>query len=707
MRQTITLYIDGNRADCDTATLVQMTYTREELDNPTIVRNSYSQNVSLPSTPANDRIFSCYFRNDYRRDTGFNPLVRLPFVLHSDTGEVLEQGYLKLNSVAYTGRMAHSYSCTLYGGLGGFFYGLTYKADGSKKTLADLRYRMTEGGTEIDLDAQFPMSAAFVKHAWDDLKDGENNEFQFMNFAPANNGLPACKFSADKGIYKPGAVASGQIPNLYTSQDGYGPKSGADGYILVEMENEHTEWETQELRAYLQRPVLRMRYLLESLKWAVNTSGYNFVLDTYQLFDEEYWYYDGLWMTLPMFDRDKLDPVGCTMRDLLKNTATPADYLIGFAKMFGCVFNYDPVTKTITMQCRDRFYDTGLPVIDLTHRVDGGRAQTVAPFPFTNKYADFSLAEQGEFVKTYAEKYGRDYGSMRLDTGFEFDATAKNLLDGIVYKGAADAVESNRNYCVFGGATNPQYGSSINYNLKFAFSESVSWRLYKTENNETTEQECAPTPEPIRIFAYNPDYSDFMARPQFHDADNKATDGANVLLFFEGWVDTPANVQGGISIDEANFRLTDDKAAMESLNAGVPCWDFTPGNGQLVQSLPTFRRWERTLGSNVGDMLDFGIAREYITPEVPGQYAATMFENWWRAYLSDRYDPDARVLKCFVNLRGLGSLPELLRRFFFYDGSIWSLNKISNHSLTTLDPTECEFIRVQDMTNYTSGQKYI
>ena len=34
----------------------------------------------------------------------------------------------------------------------------------------------------------------------------------------------------------------------------------------------------------------------------------------------------------------------------------------------------------------------------------------------------------------------------------------------------------------------------------------------------------------------------------------------------------------------------------------------------------------------------------------------------------------------------------------------WVLNKISNYSLTTWDPTECEFVQVRDISNYTSGQ---
>ncbi|MBQ5903708.1 MAG: hypothetical protein IIW89_05160, partial [Alistipes sp.] len=57
MKREINLYINGQRADLDNNALVQMNYTAEDLTNPTIVKNSYSQSVSLLGTANNNRIF--------------------------------------------------------------------------------------------------------------------------------------------------------------------------------------------------------------------------------------------------------------------------------------------------------------------------------------------------------------------------------------------------------------------------------------------------------------------------------------------------------------------------------------------------------------------------------------------------------------------------------------------------------------------------
>ena len=72
----------------------------------------------------------------------------------------------------------------------------------------------------------------------------------------------------------------------------------------------------------------------------------------------------------------------------------------------------------------------------------------------------------------------------------------------------------------------------------------------------------------------------------------------------------------------------------------------------------------------------------------------------------DRYDVNTKVMKCRVDLSGHQVGQNLLRKFYWYEGSLWVLNRITNYSLTTYDPVECEFVQVQDKDNYLNGQTY-
>ena len=66
----ITLYIGGVAVDLDDNALVQMNYTAEELTNPTVVKNSYSQQVTLQGTPTNNKVFGSMFQLDRRTVSG-------------------------------------------------------------------------------------------------------------------------------------------------------------------------------------------------------------------------------------------------------------------------------------------------------------------------------------------------------------------------------------------------------------------------------------------------------------------------------------------------------------------------------------------------------------------------------------------------------------------------------------------------------------
>ena len=65
-------------------------------------------------------------------------------------------------------------------------------------------------------------------------------------------------------------------------------------------------------------------------------------------------------------------------------------------------------------------------------------------------------------------------------------------------------------------------------------------------------------------------------------------------------------------------------------------------------------------------------------------------------------DDDSAVVTAWVDLRGMRVDETLLRQFYAFDGALWALNRIIDHSLTTFGPTKCEFVKVQAITNYTT-----
>lgn len=367
-----------------------------------------------------------------------------------------------------------------------------------------------------------------------------------------------------------------------------------------------------------------------------------------------------------------------TKQMLLSTEGTPADYLLAICKSFGLYILADGATKTASIVRRSTLYQN--ETIDLTERVDSSHEVEIQPLAIESKYYVWKHADIGAaFGKEYKENTGRDYGAQRVNTGYDFDAKERNVLDGVVLKGTAAVVKSGRFMIqapVSGAAVTPPVfilpGSK--YTLWNGDGDSVE--------NDVPQYVGAVTP----LRSIGP--YDFYEKAQFHGADGKPVDGADVLLLYNGT---------GDALRSYPLEITDDVADMDTLN-GKPCWLF--GNNTTPLQLPYFSRYDINIAGWVTLSLDFGVPGELDIPNLDYFAASTIYAQAWKDYVADRLDKDTKVLRCRVRLNGLQVGQGLLRKFYWYRGSLWALNKITNYSLTTYDPAECEFIQVQDIDNY-------
>lgn len=304
MKRRISLYIAEQLCDLDDDALVLLNVQREDLNNPAIMLNSYSQAVTLPGTAVNDIIFGHYFRADHSVAGSYNPLVRVPFSIFDETGEILASGYCKLLNVKMAGSI-HTYEVQLYGSFGEFIYGLAYDADGNKKTLASLDYL---GGGDTELD--FTINATAVSNAWARL-GGDTTKpamWDVINFAPCYNGIPDGEFDAGK------ALADASDLGL-TIPTGYSASTG--GYVLLDFPQDVDEWAAHDLRSYLQRPVLSVKALLEAIANPANNGGWT--LDLTDIDTKAEWPYCNMWLTRPL-----LPSLGTYKQTAGSITATPS-----------------------------------------------------------------------------------------------------------------------------------------------------------------------------------------------------------------------------------------------------------------------------------------------------------------------------------------------------------------------------------------------
>ena len=380
-----------------------------------------------------------------------------------------------------------------------------------------------------------------------------------------------------------------------------------------------------------------------------------------------------------------------TKKMLFEGGGTPADYLLSYAKLFGLHFIYDKASKEITICTRNTLY-TG-EVVDLSERIDYAQAVKIKPFSFDAKWYDMGFKyEEGAFAEYYEETNGRVFGRQRINTGYDFNADTKQLLDDNSYTGAVEVLEREKYFVNLKYVT----GSGTRY-IPSPFIDIGSEVVYYHGLDDTTEL------EPFRgwntVGYWNEVFKTYDAIPklQFHDAEGGAVEQRDVLVFLRG-----IHIVGE---EYSQFHLSDDTTIMGQLNEGEPCWMLN--GGQALTIMPMFGRYLYDgTGMHITASWDFGAPVELDIPDVSHDANAGIYPKAWAQYLADRYDVDSKVVTCKVNLQGIEVGVDLLRKFFYFDNSWWVLNKVSNYNLTGHAPVDCEFVKVKSRINYKEGQKW-
>lgn len=372
---------------------------------------------------------------------------------------------------------------------------------------------------------------------------------------------------------------------------------------------------------------------------------------------------------------------------LLSSSHTPAEYMLSFCKIFGLYFTYDNDTRKVTILRRNDLYQD--ETIDLEKRVDLSKGVSIQPLVYQAKWYDFILdGVGGAFYDEYLNVEGVPYGIQRVNTGYDFNADSVNLMDSVVFKNACTILARSKyfNYIFQGQVFKPSpfLDKGNTYTLWSADGDTLE-----------TDISCPPSSASVTYYNDNPAYKGYdvneARKLELRNAENKPIDGSDILVFLEGWNTYP------------HFKVTDDVPAMDVLNEGVPCWLLGAGDGAYI---PIFQRYVYGNTALIEHSLDFGVPKQFDIPGVRISDGCTIYERGWEKYISDRYDVNTKVMTCRVNFSGIPVSQELLRKFYWYENSLWVLNAIRNYSLTTYDPVECEFVQVQDKDNYLNGQSY-
>lgn len=382
-----------------------------------------------------------------------------------------------------------------------------------------------------------------------------------------------------------------------------------------------------------------------------------------------------------------------TKKTVLSTDYTPCDFLLSYCKLFGLYFRKDPDKREVDILTRENFFNGGY--VDIEDMVDRQDVD-IQPVAFNKKWYKYSFEDAGsEYAENYKKVYGKDYGQTLVDTGYQFNADTEDLFKDNIFKSAVQCVEKSNSYSF--SPENPERLPYTFYGYKYLlFNE-----LDATDTYEVTKP-AQGTYDALSGIS-NAMYFDLFSKVQLHTADNSASDGGNVLLLFDGMQDLTA--PNGADL---GYFITDDNGYMSILNDGTPCWLYTrseedaQGNSiaRKAYNCPRFGRYIIYQGSGyVTKSLDFGEPETLYIPEAISTPEGTLYEEWWKDYISDLYNIDTRVVTTKVLFEGRVTVDDL-RKWYVFDNCLWRLSKISDWNISQDGLVSCEFVKVNDENNY-------
>ena len=387
-----------------------------------------------------------------------------------------------------------------------------------------------------------------------------------------------------------------------------------------------------------------------------------------------------------------------TKANLLNTDYTPCDFLLSYCKLFGLYLEKDKYEDKIYIRSRSSYYRPG-NIRDLSKNIDASQEMNITPMVFDSKWYNWKLeSEDSVFGKQYEDTYGQPYGIQRVNTGYDFDASEKDLYQGNIFHSGIECLEKSDMF---------SYVSADTVSKPWMF-DGFTYNLYNTTDLEDMVELTMPVMSKkgyLTSFSKNK-YYDLFTKMQFHGDDNNPSDGSMVLCFFNRMVPTK-------TLDtnkDLNYFITDDNSYMGTLNDGNPCWLYTIDENDKqgtkiaikVTSIPQFSRYLCPSGNgNVTQSWDFGYPKQIFIPDYTMDYAMPIYNNYWKSYITDLYDIDTKKLSCYVKLDDRPA-EDWLRDFYWFNNSIWRINKIEDYNVLNTKSTKIEFIKVQDISNYSN-----
>lgn len=388
----VELYIEDRKIDLTEDLEISFTYEQIDADKLSSIKNSFSKTVNIPGTPNNNITFGHIFRMDRYLSVnattnigeGYDPHKKTNWLI-TKNGAVVNRGYCTLDNIVVREERDITYQLTLYGGIGEFFYNLSYVTSedtyslgdiGKPKNLADLYWKwrpktsLFGNGAEMSPDEEntqtiMKCSAEIVAQSYHALSpiytySGTTDIDKDVCFVPCYTGLYGNFDSKhilvstfnQRYLSTPSYLSNSNKTKLlrsfpdtyvedgetYSTLDNNFSSSGAYRYGLVTFSRDVDPWEAGDLRVNELPVAIRLSKLMNVISQPYNNGGYEVEWDE-NILNSYHWLYGWVMLGKLKQEREKVEILEITANETYDGQQT----LIEVNNHSGYVTNQQPM----------------------------------------------------------------------------------------------------------------------------------------------------------------------------------------------------------------------------------------------------------------------------------------------------------------------------------------------------------------------------
>lgn len=354
---------------------------------------------------------------------------------------------------------------------------------------------------------------------------------------------------------------------------------------------------------------------------------------------------------------------------------------INHLKQYGLVL-YENEFGDFKVSMRDTYFTKYNKVLDWNSKICNDLDISMKPLNYDSKYYKLNhIPYSIKHMEDYTKRFGKDveFGAMQINTSYEFgDLTPKSLQEGYFTQ----------------PVVSQEYGVYERGNLGY-------------------------------FYRYD------QVLPSFATIDDSgkrtAVDFDYTIMFRENHIITP-EYQTNYPIDlisKPSFFIISDDTPSQTYNNEF-CWtyNYLPANGATLQGVGNPQHpykiklsytgvylagypYIRSITKDGNYSLDWGKPKQYYYDISDAEYNenGTLYNRFYSNWFKDRYDVNTKVLTAYflLNQNDLNNIR--FNKFIFLYNSYWIIDRISEFKYGEVGPIQVTLIKVNDINNYTNGQR--